>query len=137
MKRTSLLFTFAVVGVFGLLSTAFMGCGKNDDPSTALIRVLDTNGRNVIGATVRVYCVEDLCIIDDTSFSDANGESEHEFELPAVLKVQAWKEIATRFALNDSQTVDTTYELKGEAWVRLEEHERVVQQVTVFGNNLQ
>lgn len=137
MKRTSLVLSFAVIMVFGLIATAFTSCKRSDGPSTAVIRVLDTNGRLVVGASVRVFCTEPICIIDDSAFTDANGESEHEFDLPAVLKVQAWKQISTVFQLNDSVAVDTFYNLFGEGWVRLEENDRIIQELTLFGNNLQ
>lgn len=137
MKRTSLMFALMLLAVSAFVASALTSCRKNSGPSTATIRVLDTNKRPIIGATVRLFCTEDLCIVEDTGFSDANGESEHEFDLHSVLKVQAWKQISTRFQLNDSTAVDTFYTLYGETWVRLEENDRVVQEITLFGSNLQ
>ena len=137
MKRTSLMISLAIAACIRLMATAFTSCKKSTGPSTALVRILDTNGRTIVGATVRVFCTEALCVVDDTAFSDANGESEHEFELPAVLKIQSWKQISTRFQLNDSTSVDTFYTLYGEGWIRLEENDRVVQELTLFGSNLQ
>ena len=126
---------FFVAACIGMMLTTFTSCTKNSDTSTAVVRVVDTNGDPIVGAKVRVYCSEALCQVEEQSFSDANGESEYEFELPAILKIQASKEIATTVQLNATTSVASTYTLYGEGWVQLEDNDRVVQEVTLFGNN--
>lgn len=133
MKKFLLLSSVSAV----LLVLCFAACKKPVGPSTAVIKVVDTTGSVVTGATVRVFCTEDLCVVDDTAFSDLNGESEHEFDLPAVLRVQVWKDIATTFQTGVNTFEDTTFTLYGEGFVRLDEGERTTQVITVFGSNLQ
>ena len=117
--------------------TGVTSCNKDLGPSVAVIKVIDPNGGPLSGSIVRVFCTEALCIVDDTSFTDLNGESEHEFDHPAVLKVQAWKDIGTIYQIDDTTFTDTFYTLYGEGFVRLEEGDRTTEVVTVFGSNLQ
>ena len=135
MNRTSRLRSVVLALCIGIMLTGFTSCTKSTDTSTAVVRVVDPNGDPIVGAKVRVYCTEALCQVDDTDFSDANGESEYEFELPAILKIQASKEIATTVQLNPTTYVASTYTLYGEGWVRLESNGTVVQEVTLIGNN--
>ena len=92
IKFNRLLQTCALVLLF---LPAFFSC-KKDDPTKAVITVLDTNGIPVAGAIVSVF--QDSVYnhitgvqanIRDTKISDANGRTEHTFKWEAFLNVEA------------------------------------------------
>lgn len=71
------------------------------EPPQAEITVLRFDGTPVGDARVIIYCTEPGCVVADTAYTDFNGLSTHEFALPAVLKVSAFKVTET--------TIDTGF----------------------------
>jgi hypothetical protein len=78
-----------------LFMPAFFSC-KKDQPTKAVITVLDTNSMPVAGARVRVF--QDSVInqvtgvqanISDEKISDSQGRTEHEFKWEAFLNIEA------------------------------------------------
>jgi len=81
--------------VFGLVLAAIWGLSacKRDDPTELFVRVVDKIDKQVEGATVRVYCTEPNCIVEDIQTTDDKGFSVHTFELEAVLAIEVTKVI--------------------------------------------
>jgi len=140
-KLATFICLFVVVG--GFIALNFSSC-VNKDPTIAHIRVIDTIGTPVEGADVKVFCTEALCVVEDSGITDAQGKTLHEFELPAVLKVETWKTYCWDFdtiflwdtiAAQNDTFVDTNVcrIFFGETYVTLEEHEEVSQDVLIFG----
>lgn len=126
MKHTkfTLLYLALAAGFF------YSSC-KDKDPTFAEITVVDKNAAPVSGAKVRVYCSPSPCDVESIQTSDASGLTKHEFKLPAVLKIEATATVTT--------TIDTTIPptpvqktIRGEGYVKLEEHETVQQTVTLL-----
>ncbi|HLG36463.1 MAG TPA: hypothetical protein VI757_16415 [Bacteroidia bacterium] len=78
-----------------LFSPAFFSC-KKDEPTKAVITVLDSNEAPLAGITVSVF--QDSVIntftgvqanIRDTKVSDGSGKTEHTFKWEAFLNVEA------------------------------------------------
>ena len=102
-----------------LFMPAFFSC-KKDQPTKAVITVLDTNSLPVAGAHVRVF--QDSVInqvtgvqanIDDEKISDSQGRTEHEFKWEAFLNIEA-----TRIRLDTAYMPIDTDTTRG--YVRLE-----------------
>ena len=93
--------------VFGLVVAAIWGLPacKPDDPTELIVRVVNNNDEQVEGATVRVYCTEPDCIVEDIKTTDDKGFSVHTFELEAVLAVEVTKIIGSD-TLSGSGTAD-------------------------------
>ena len=136
-------FIFLFVAIGGFLTLNFSSC-VNNDPTIAHIRVLDSIGNPVEGADVKVFCTEALCVVEDSGITDAQGKTSHEFELPAVLKVETWKTYCwdydtiflwDTFLLVEDTFLDTNVcrTFFGETYVTLEEHEEVDQDILIFG----
>ena len=83
--------------VFGLVVAAIWGLSacKPDDPTELVVRVVNNDDEEVVGATVRVYCTEPECIIEDIKTTDDKGFSVHTFELEAVLAIDVTKVIGS------------------------------------------
>lgn len=83
--------------VFGLLVAAIWGLPacKPDDPTELVVKVVNNDDEEVVGATVRVYCTELECIIEDIKTTDEKGFSIHTFENEAVLAIEVTKMIGT------------------------------------------
>ena len=86
---------FNLGGLVILFMPAFFSC-KKDEPTKAVITVLDTNSFPLAGAFVRVF--QDSVInqvtgvqadISDEKISDSNGRTEHEFKWEAFLNIEA------------------------------------------------
>ena len=84
----------ALLGIL-LFIPAFFSC-KKDDPTKAIITVLDTNGVPVVGATVAVFDTTSVqqqygtkAKIFDWKISDGSGKTEHTFKWEAFLFVSA------------------------------------------------
>jgi hypothetical protein len=82
-------------GLAILFMPAFFSC-KKDEPTKAVITVLDVNSLPLAGAHVRVF--QDSVVnqvtgvqadISDEKISDANGRTEHEFKWEAFLNIEA------------------------------------------------
>jgi hypothetical protein len=78
-----------------LFMPAFFSC-KKDQPTKAVITTLDSVGRPVVGAYVRVF--QDSVVnqvtgvranVSDEKISDANGRTEHEFKWEAFLNIES------------------------------------------------
>ena len=142
MKKLATFISLSIV-VGGFIALNFSSC-VNNDPTIANIRVIDTIGTPVEGVDVKVYCTETPCVVEDSGRTDGQGKTSHEFELPAVLKVDAWKvycweydmillwdTINAQFDTFTDTTVCRTF--YGETFVTLEEHEIVDQDVLLVG----
>ena|SRR5688572_17193400 len=86
---------FNIGAVVILFMPAFFSC-KKDEPTKAVITVLDTNSFPLGGAFVRVF--QDSVInqvtgvqanINDEKISDSQGRTEHEFKWEAFLNIEA------------------------------------------------
>lgn len=93
--------------VFGLVVATIWGLSacKPDGPTELIVRVINNNDEQVAGATVRVYCTEPNCIIEDLKTTDDKGFSIHTFENEAVLAVEVTKMIGSD-TLSGSGTAD-------------------------------
>ena len=76
-----------------LVITAWLPACKPDDPTGLVVRVVkvDTAQVEVPGATVRVYCTEPDCIVEDIQTTGATGLSVHTFQYEAVLAIEVTK----------------------------------------------
>lgn len=83
--------------VLGLVVAAIWGLPacKPDDPTELVVKVVNNDNEEVVGATVRVYCTEPECIIEDVKTTDEKGFSIHTFENEAVLAVEVTKMIGS------------------------------------------
>ncbi len=95
MKRMLNLITKNIV--FGLVVAGIWGLSacKPDDPTMLTVRVVNNDDEAVVGATVRVYCTEPECIIENIKTTDDKGFSIHVFENEAVLAIKVTKMIGT------------------------------------------
>lgn len=84
------LFSFNTLLITAFFSCIFYACDE-DTPPRAEITVLREDGTPLEDARVIVFCTEPGCVVADTAYTDFNGLSTHEFALPAVLKVEAFK----------------------------------------------
>ncbi len=109
----------------------FIASCKDKDPTIAEITVVDKNSVPVAGAKVRVYCSPSPCDVTSTQTSDGSGVSKHEFKYPAVLKVEATATV-TVTDNNQIPPVTSTYDIKGEGYVKLVEHETVPVTITMI-----
>lgn len=75
-------------------------CNEEEKP-LAEITVIKEDGVPLDEARVIISCTEPGCIVADTQYTNFNGISVHEFDLPAVLKVTAFKVTTT--------TIDTGF----------------------------
>ncbi|MFQ5335087.1 MAG: hypothetical protein ACE5DN_03330, partial [Flavobacteriales bacterium] len=80
---------FAAVGSF--LALNFTACLQND-PTIGYVKVIDSNAVPKSGIMVKVYCTEPLCLIKDSGLTDNSGRIKFEYDLPAVLKIDASKD---------------------------------------------
>ena len=121
---------FVFGGLSVLLMTVFFAC-KKDEPTKAVITVLDTNSFPLAGAYVRVF--QDSVVnqvtgvqadISDEKISDSNGRTEHEFKWEAFLNIEA---VAIRLdTLSLPVDTDTT-----RGYVRLE-YQKTVEAMVQF-----
>ncbi|MCB0430758.1 MAG: hypothetical protein H6585_14485 [Flavobacteriales bacterium] len=79
--------TFVVISV-----SLLTGCYR-EKPTKAEITVQDATGKPVNEATVRLYCTQTNCIIDDTQTTGSDGRSEHKFKAGTeyILFIEATK----------------------------------------------
>ena len=81
--------------VFMLVITAWLPACKPDDPTSLVVRVVKVDTAQVQvevpGATVRVYCTEPDCIVEDIQTTGATGLSVHTFKYEAVLAIEVTK----------------------------------------------
>lgn len=108
----------------------FTSC-KEKEPTIAQITVVDKNSSPVSGAKVKVYCSPSPCDVTDTQTSDGSGITNHEFKLPAVLKILATATIT----ITDNTTIPPTSVLDtliGESYIELKEEETVQQTVIML-----
>lgn len=104
---------------------AFVFSCKEPIKPRAEITVLKEDGVPLEDARVIIFCTQPGCVVADTQYTNFLGVSVHEFDLPAVLKVSAFKVTET--------TIDTGFppvtvilgddSLCGEAFVTLIEDE--------------
>jgi len=64
---------------------------KPDDPTGLVVRVVNNDEEEIQGATVRVFCTEPECIIEDIQTTGTTGLSVHTFEFEAVLAIEVTK----------------------------------------------
>ncbi|MFH1321733.1 MAG: hypothetical protein ABII90_13925 [Bacteroidota bacterium] len=77
-----------------LLVLCFPFCNKEEKGASVVVTVvtfINSAEEKVEDATVRVYCTEPGCIIDDTKKTNAYGESAHAFDHEAVLAIETIK----------------------------------------------
>ena len=95
MKRVlNLIMKNVVLGLVVAVIWGLSAC-KPDDPTILTVRVVNNDNENVAGATVRVYCTEPGCIVEDIQTTDDKGFSVHTFELEAVLAIDVTKVIGS------------------------------------------
>lgn len=114
-------------------------CKPYVDPSAELI-FEDIDEAAVADATVKVYCVnEDACrdevLIEDVT--DSEGKIKFTVDLPAVLKVESTKTFSYTHTFADSTTKDSTYNMVGEKFVKLEWDKVTKETITMYGSKPQ
>ncbi|MDR9398125.1 hypothetical protein [Salibacter sp.] len=127
------------------LLIGFVACENDDDeddaPTIAEIRTLDTDGEAVADATVLLTCESSVnrpCDIEIEGKTNQNGVYTREFELPKVLKVNAYK------VLSDTQVtgvfpdtnITVTYDsICGEAYISIIANEKSRQSIVLYECN--
>jgi hypothetical protein len=91
---------------------AFSSCKKDDDPSEAIITVMDSTSLPVAGASVKLTSINGTGSnprITDTQVTDASGQTKHSFEKPATFDVIVSKDgiiVQDAVRLIEGQTVE-------------------------------
>ncbi len=84
-----------IVLVSGITAILWLPSCKPDDPTGLVVRVVKVDTAQVqvevAGATVRVYCTEPDCIVEDIQTTGATGLSVHTFKYEAVLAIEVTK----------------------------------------------
>ena len=134
MRRISLFFPYLVVAVMVLGFTS--SCKDDDsDPTLAEIYVYDTSGAIISGASVRLYCTEEACILENTQETNSKGFSRHEFTHPAILAIEAIKVDTTIVEVGTPPNVSFVIQIDsvvGEGFVTIERNRTAVESVVAF-----
>ncbi|UTW63759.1 hypothetical protein KFE98_06355 [bacterium SCSIO 12741] len=135
-----------LIGAFALamVSLVFSSCEK-DTPPKAEITVVDSLGTAVQNARVILHCIQRSdetrsCNVADTQYTDQVGKTLFEFENPAVLKIDVWKEdvvtINTGSGLPGTDSTLTVGDtLCAEAFITLEINETIEQRMILTNCN--
>jgi len=114
----------------------FFSCESN--PTKAEVLVIDSLGEPVAEATVILFCIDQPnqkpCVVKDTQLTSAAGRTEHEFENPAVLKIEAFKyDVVARDTgtFPNIGTILVGDTLCAEGFITLEEYETVDETVVL------
>ena len=109
----------------------FIGCEGGDKVTGAEIFIIDDEGRKISGAWVKLFCDGPDCIVTDSQQSNSQGFSYHEFDNPAVLRINV-----RHTALVDSIDGTTIYKIEknffGEGFVTLDEESTVQETVIIY-----
>lgn len=124
-----------ITSAFLLLALTLMATKCNEvEPPRAIIKVVDAAGVPVRQARVVLFCPTDNCIVSDTAFTNVAGESEHQFDLPAVLQIDVYKLVVEKTVIGTFPNADTIYSgdtTCGNGYITLREDEVVTETIVI------
>ena len=142
MKKKLITSSTLLIAVISFLAVNYTSCLQND-PTIGIVKIIDSNAVPKSGVMVKVYCTEPLCVVKDSALTDNSGKVQFEYDLPAVLKIDAsksfsfnYKNIIITDTISTDTVADTTISVMfmGTDFLSLEEHEVVEQTVVISGN---
>ena len=132
------LIKFFSAAIFSLLVVFPLLYSCESDPTRAEIVVIDSAGEAVNEATVILYCIDQPnqrpCVVKDTQLTNEAGRTEHDFENPAVLKIEAFKyDVVARDTgvFPNIGTILVGDTLCADGFITLEEYETVEETVVL------
>jgi len=134
MKKFLSTVTFFSLLIVGSALT-MTSCKDDDGPAIAEITVFDTTGLVQTNVRVDVFCTQPNCVVTSTGRTDSRGESRHEFDLPAVLRVYAVRYDSTfiQTGVPPNVTIQVLVDsVCGDGFVTVDNGETVQESVTLF-----
>ena len=138
MKRNPAFFIVFLM-MLGVFSSTLTSCGDDDAPLKAEILVVDSLGRPVVDAKVKLFCTptppEQECIVEDSMFTNSRGMADFEFPLPVVLEVFVSRLDTFETITGDPNNPTITFEVDtacAETFIKIDDPDQTARETVIL-----